>query len=87
MVGGTILRGTIKEGDNLLIGPNDDGLFFPVTVGSIHRNRLPCRLATAGQSACVSIGKPIANSCPIRKVGSFSVLVFLLVCVFDTVID
>lgn len=67
VVGGTILRGTIKEGDNLLIGPNDDGLFFPVTVGSIHRNRLPCRLATAGQSACVSIGKPIANSCPIRK--------------------
>lgn len=64
VVGGTILRGTIKEGDNLLIGPSDEGLFYPVTVGSLHRNRLPCRLASAGQSACVSIGKP---SCIVRK--------------------
>lgn len=75
VVGGTILRGTIKEGDSLLIGPSDEGLFYPVTVGSLHRNRLPCRLASAGQSACVSIGKP---SCIVRKASEFS----LCICEF-----
>lgn len=64
VVGGTVLRGAIKEGDGLLLGPTDDGLFLPVKVGSLHRNRLPCRLATAGQTACVSVD----NQCDVRKV-------------------
>lgn len=54
VAGGTIIRGTIKEGDKLMIGPSDDGTFCPVTVATIHRNRLPCRIATVGQTACVS---------------------------------
>lgn len=66
VVGGTVRSGTVKEGDNLLLGPADDGQFFPVTVGSIHRNRLLCRVAMAGQAACIAIGK--TDSCPIRKV-------------------
>jgi len=66
VVGGTIRSGTVKEGDRLLLGPSDDGRFFPVTVDSIHRNRLPCRIAAAGQTACIAIGK--SDPCPVRKV-------------------
>ena len=54
VVGGTLVRGTIREGDNLLLGPLDDGEFKSVTVGTIHRNRLPCRFVTAGQAPCIS---------------------------------
>ena len=46
--------------------PSDDGRFFPVSVGSIHRNRLPCRVAVAGQAACIAIGK--TDPCSLRKV-------------------
>ena len=66
VVGGTVRSGTVKEGDALLLGPADDGQFFPVAVGSIHRNRLPCRVAMAGQAACIAIGK--TDPCPVRKV-------------------
>jgi len=65
VVGGTLRTGTVKEGDELLIGPADDGRFFPITVGSLHRNRLPCRVALAGQAACIAIGK--SDPCTIRK--------------------
>ena len=58
--------GTVKEGDSLLLGPDDNGQFFTVTVGSIHRNRLPCRIAMAGQAACIAIGK--TDPCTVRKV-------------------
>ena len=66
VAGGTVVRGSVREGDRLLMGPGDDGGFHPVTVGSIHRNRLPCRMVAAGQAACLSVG-PLTD-CPIRKV-------------------
>ena len=66
IVAGTTQRGTIREGDNLLLGPNDDGAFIPVTAHTIHRNRLPCRIVSAGQTAAVSLGN--LNSTLIRKV-------------------
>jgi len=75
VVGGTIRSGTVKEGDGLLLGPSDDGRFFPITVGSIHRNRLPCRVAMAGQAACIAIGK--TEPCPLRKVLDFIFIVFV----------
>ena len=63
---GNTLRGTIREGDQLLLGPTDEGQFHRVSIYSIHRNRLPCRVVTAGQSACLSLGT--FNQCPLRKV-------------------
>lgn len=33
------------------LGPFDDGRFLPVTVQSIHRNKTPCRMVRASQSA------------------------------------
>ena len=66
VAGGTVLRGSIKEGDQLLLGPDNRGSFHPITVLSLQRNRLPCRMATAGQTACISLGN--LDQCPLRKV-------------------
>ena len=67
VVGGPLLRGTVREGDELLLGPTDDGCFHTVTVGSLHRNRLACRTVTAGQAACLSLNG-VPGDCNIRKV-------------------
>lgn len=37
------------------IGPMKDGSFEKVTIKSIHRNRVPCRVVRAGQSAAVCL--------------------------------
>lgn len=70
VVGGALLRGTIKENEQLLVGPNDDGQFAPVLVNSIHRNRLPSRIVTAGQAASLGIGH--FSDFPVRKVNLFN---------------
>lgn len=40
------------------IGPLKDGSFKPAVIKSIHRNRVPCRIVRAGQSAaiCLDVG-------------------------------
>ncbi|XP_067681273.1 GTP-binding protein 2-like [Haliotis asinina] len=55
VVGGTILRGSIREGDMVLLGPSENGEFREVKVRTVHRNRLPCRLIQAGQTATVAL--------------------------------
>ncbi|CAI9729953.1 GTP-binding protein 2-like [Octopus vulgaris] len=55
VVGGNLKRGSIREGDSLMLGPMSDGEFHHVTVKTVHRNRLPCRLIQAGQSATVAL--------------------------------
>ncbi len=64
--GGTVMRGTIKEGDKLQCGPTDDGRFYNVTVSSIHRNRQPCRVVSAGQAASIQFTPP--SECAVRRV-------------------
>lgn len=49
------LRGVLREGDQLLLGPSVDGHFQPVTVTSVKRNRAACRVVRAGQAASVAI--------------------------------
>ena len=62
-------RGTIKEGDCLMLGPTEEGDFHPVRIGSIHRNRLPCRVTMAGQTVSLALGGPnTALNGPVRKV-------------------
>ncbi|RZF44569.1 hypothetical protein LSTR_LSTR001327 [Laodelphax striatellus] len=63
VVGGLLTRGVITENTSLLIGPMDDGEFATVEVQSIHRNKAPCRMVRASQSASLSID---AAPCPIR---------------------
>lgn len=55
VVGGVIRRGSIREGEKLLLGPSDSGSFQEVKVRTVHRNRLPCRLIQAGQAASVAL--------------------------------
>ena len=55
----------MKENDSLLVGPTDDGNFIPVKISSVHRNRLPCQVAFAGQTASLSIGH--LEDCHVRR--------------------
>lgn len=52
--GGLLTKGVITEKTELRVGPLDDGSFVPVTVETIHRNKAPCRVVRAGQSASLS---------------------------------
>lgn len=54
VVGGLLCKGVITENVQLRIGPMADGTFHPVTVQSIHRNKAPCRVVRAGQSASLA---------------------------------
>ncbi|KAK7104445.1 GTP-binding protein 2-like [Littorina saxatilis] len=55
VVGGVIKKGSIGEGEKLMLGPSDHGTFQEVKVRTVHRNRLPCRLIQAGQAASVAL--------------------------------
>lgn len=54
VIGGLLIKGVLTENMKMRIGPLHDGSFYPVTVQSIHRNKAPCRIVRAGQSASLS---------------------------------
>lgn len=55
VVGGLLVRGIIEEKLKMKIGPGPDGDFHSVgIVKSVHRNKAPCRVVKAGQSASLS---------------------------------
>ena len=54
-------QGIITEGMTLNLGPFEDGTFRPVVVTSIKRNRAPCRLVRATQSAALAIEVPVTE--------------------------
>ncbi|XP_041921167.1 GTP-binding protein 2-like [Alosa sapidissima] len=56
VVGGTLYSGICREGEQLVVGPTDDGQFQKLTVCSIQRNRLACRVLRAGQAATLALG-------------------------------
>lgn len=58
VVGGLLTRGMIREGDQLLVGPADDGRFYPVKVNSLHRHKVPCRVVRACESATLALSNP-----------------------------
>ena len=60
-MGGLVSQGIITEGMTLNLGPFDDGTFRPVTVTSIKRNRAPCRLVRATQSAALAVEVPVTD--------------------------
>nr|CAD7404549.1 unnamed protein product [Timema cristinae] len=57
VIGGLLTKGVISEGSSLVIGPLDDGKFLPVLVQSMHRNKVPCRVVRASQSASLGLNK------------------------------
>jgi len=52
---GLVTQGIITEAMRLKLGPFEDGSFRVVTVTSIKRNRAPCRLVRATQSAALAL--------------------------------
>ena len=61
VAGGLVSQGIVTEGMRLLAGPSaEDGSFRPVTVLSIKRNRAPCRLVRATQSAALALDCPMS---------------------------
>ncbi|KAK6015587.1 elongation factor Tu GTP binding domain protein [Ostertagia ostertagi] len=57
VVSGTVLAGTIKVNDTLLLGPNSVGEFIPLPVKSIHRKRMPVSSVRCGQTASFALRK------------------------------
>ena len=63
IVGGRLVKGVIRAGDPLLLGPSDPtGRFVRVQVQSLHRNRAPCRTVQAGQAATLALGRSYPKS-------------------------
>lgn len=50
-----VCRGVVREGDPVLVGPQEDGGFAETTVATIRRNRAPCRMVRAGQTATLTL--------------------------------
>ncbi|CAF3676418.1 unnamed protein product [Rotaria sordida] len=57
VVSGTTLRGTIKLGDNLQLGPDPLGQFKTVQIRSIHRKRMPVKECKGGQTSSFALRK------------------------------
>ncbi|XP_051980929.1 GTP-binding protein 2-like [Xyrauchen texanus] len=56
VVGGNLFSGICREGEQLVVGPTDDGQFRELMVCSIQRNRSGCRVLRAGQAATLALG-------------------------------
>uniref|UniRef100_A0A8C2H8B3 GTP binding protein 2 n=1 Tax=Cyprinus carpio TaxID=7962 RepID=A0A8C2H8B3_CYPCA len=56
VVGGTLYSGICREGEQLVVGPTDEGKFRELAVCSIQRNRSGCRVLRAGQAATLALG-------------------------------
>lgn len=55
VVSGLLTHGVIQEGDNMLVGPDDNGEFFNAKVKSLHRYKVPCRIVRACESATLAL--------------------------------
>lgn len=60
VIGGLLVSGTVRPGDRLSVGPFEDGSFHGVDVKSVHRNKVPCRLVRAGESATLAVSADMA---------------------------
>ncbi|KAL1492702.1 hypothetical protein ABEB36_010918 [Hypothenemus hampei] len=61
ILGGLLIKGVVTEGTKMRVGPMKDGSFQDVSVKSIHRNRVPCRMVRAGQSAALCLDVRLPN--------------------------
>lgn len=55
VIAGTLVSGTVKLGDVLLLGPDSTGEFKPVIVRGIHYKRTPVEEVVSGQVCCFNI--------------------------------
>ena len=64
VVSGLVMQGIIRECDEMLIGPNDQGEFSSVSIVSLQRHKIPCNFARAGQKCTMAIA---AKNVKVRK--------------------
>lgn len=57
VVSGTLLQGSIRINDVLMLGPDALGNFQPIAVKSIHRKRMPVKEVRGGQTASFALKK------------------------------
>lgn len=57
VVGGTVMSGTIKANQNMLLGPDGNGAFIPVVVKSVHAKRVLVKEAVSGMAVSVALKK------------------------------
>lgn len=77
VLGGLLVKGAIAPGTRLLVGPLPDGEFSPVKVVSLHRNKAPCCLVRASQSASLTLAPPTNRSPPLPHLRPGMVLISL----------
>lgn len=58
VVSGLLIEGIIREGDDMLIGPDDLANFSPVSIDSLQRHKIPCNMVRAGQKCTMAITTP-----------------------------
>ena len=70
---GTLLQGSIRINDVLLLGPDALGNFQPIAVKSIHRKRMPVKEVRGGQTASFALKKvtySFEKYCTQRKISA-----------------
>lgn len=55
VLSGLVTDGIIREGDEMVIGPDDFGRFSKVSIVSLQRHKIPCNFARAGQKCTMAI--------------------------------
>ena len=80
VLGGILRRGTVQEGEVMLIGPMARGEFTRTVVRSIRFriNRAPCQQIVAGQAATITVAGVDRTS--VRKVRAMSEVTRWLIC-------
>lgn len=64
VVSGLMIEGVIREGDEMLLGPDDQGNFSNVSIVSLQRHKIPCNYARAGQKCTMAI---MTHSAKVRR--------------------
>jgi len=64
VVSGLMVEGIIREGDEMMLGPDDHGRFENVSIISLQRHKIPCNFARAGQKCTMAI---IADNIKVRR--------------------
>ncbi|XP_012287777.1 GTP-binding protein 2 isoform X2 [Orussus abietinus] len=77
VLGGLLVKGAIAPGARLLVGPLPNGEFRPVKVVSLHRNKAPCCLVRASQSASLTLAPSTNRDPPLPHLRPGMVLVSL----------
>jgi len=55
VVAGTVMSGKVETGSDMLLGPDGQGNFIPVTITSLHNKRVPVHQVVAGEHVAFSL--------------------------------